>query len=58
MCVLRRMLGAQVSSVVRWLFGCRVFGLLVVFIVPLFLSFLAMPGLLLLSPCNTARPAS
>ena len=32
-------------SVVRWLFGCGLVGLLVVFIVPLFLSFLAMPGL-------------
>ena len=45
MSVLRRMLGAQVSSVFRWLFGCGLFGLLVVLIVPLFLSFLSMPGL-------------
>ena len=58
MCVLRRMFGArmQVCSVVRWLFGCGLVGLSVVVIVPLFLSFLAMPGLinLLLSPCTTA----
>ena len=45
MCVVRRMFGAQVCSVVRLLFGCGLVGLLVVFIVPLFLSFLAMPGL-------------
>ena len=45
MCVLRRMFGAQVCSVVRWLFGCGLVGFLVVLIVPLFLSFLAMPGL-------------
>ena len=32
-------------SGVRWLFGCGLVGLLVVLIVPLFLSFLAMPGL-------------
>ena len=41
---MRRMFGAQVGSVVRWLFGCGFVGLLVVLIVPLFLSFLAMPG--------------
>ena len=45
MCVVRRMSGAHVRSVVRWLFGCGLVGLLVVLIVPLFLSFLAMPGL-------------
>ena len=45
MCVVRRMFGAQVCSVVRWLFGCGLVGLLVVLIVPLFLSFVAMPGL-------------
>ena len=45
MCVVRRMIGVQVYSVVRWLFGCGLVGLLVVLIVPLFLSFLAMPGL-------------
>ena len=45
MCVVRRMFGAQVCSVVRWLFGCGLVGLLVVLIVPLLLSFLAMPGL-------------
>ena len=45
MCVVRRMFGAQVCSVVRWLFGSGFVGLLVVLIVPLFLSFLAMPGL-------------
>ena len=45
MCVVCRMFGAQVCSVVRWLFGCGLVGLLVVLIVPLFLSFLAMPGL-------------
>ena len=45
MCVVRRMFGAQVCSVVRWLFGCGWVGLLVVLIVSLFLSFLAMPGL-------------
>ena len=39
------MFGAQVYRVVRWLFGFDVVGLLVVLIVPLFLSFLAMPGL-------------
>ena len=36
MCVVRRMFGAQVCSVVRWLFGCGLVGLLVVLIVPLF----------------------
>ena len=45
MCVVRRMFGAQVCSVVRRLFGCGLVVLLVVLIVPLFLSFLAMPGL-------------
>ena len=45
MCVVRRMFGTPVGSVVRWLFGCRLVGLLVVLIVPLFLSFLAMLGL-------------
>ena len=45
MCVVRRMIGAQVYSVVHWLFGCGLVGLLVVLIVPLFLSFLVMPGL-------------
>ena len=45
MCVVRRVIGAQVYSVVRRLFGCGLVGLLVVLIVPLFLSFLAMPGL-------------
>ena len=45
MCVVRRMFGAQVGSVVRWLFGCGLVGLLVVLIVRLFLSILAMPGL-------------
>ena len=39
------MFGAQVCSVVCWLFGCGLVGLLVVMIVPLFLSFLATPGL-------------
>ena len=42
---MRKMFGAQVCSVVRWLFGCGLVGLLVVLVVPLFLSFLAMPGL-------------
>ena len=45
MCVVRRMIGGQVYSVVRWLFGCGLVGLLVALIVPLFLSFLAMPDL-------------
>ena len=45
MCVVRRMICAQVYLVVRWLFGCGVVGLLVVLIVPLFVSFLGMPGL-------------
>ena len=45
MCVVRRMIGAEVYSVVRCLFGCGLLGLLVVLIVPFFLSFLAMPGL-------------
>ena len=41
------MFGAQVCSVVRWLFGCALVGLLVVLIVPLLLWFLTimMPGL-------------
>ena len=39
------MTGAQVCSVVRWLFGCSLVGLLVVLFVPLLLSSLAMPGL-------------
>ena len=34
MCVVRRMFGAQVCSVVRWLFRCGFVGLLVVLIVP------------------------
>ena len=33
MCVVPRMLGAQVCSVARWLFGCGLVGLLVVLIV-------------------------
>ena len=33
MCVVRRMFGAQAFSVVRWLFGCGLVGLLVVLIV-------------------------
>ena len=45
MCVVCRMFGAQVCSVVRWLFGCGLLGLLVVVIVPWPLLFLAMPGL-------------
>ena len=45
LCVVRRMFDAQVCRVVRWLFGFGVVCLLVVLIVPLFLSFLAMPGL-------------
>ena len=45
MCVMRRVIAAQVYSVVRWLFGCGLVGLLVVLIVLLFLSFLATPGL-------------
>ena len=45
MCVVRRMFGAQVCSVVRWLFGCGLVGLLMVLIVPLFFTFLAMSGL-------------
>ena len=45
MCVMCQMTGAQVYSVVHWLFGCSLVGLLVVLFVPLFLSFLAMPGL-------------
>ena len=45
MCVVHRMFGAQVCSVVRWLFGCGLVGLLMVLTVTLFLSFLAMPGL-------------
>ena len=44
MCVVHRMIGAQVYSV-RWLFGCGLVGWLVILIVPLFLSFLAMAGL-------------
>ena len=36
MCVVCRMSGAHVSSVVRWLFGCGFVGLLVVLFVPLF----------------------
>ena len=43
MCMVRRMVGAQVYSVVRWLFGC---GLVVDgFAGAIVLSFLAMPGL-------------
>ena len=38
MTVVRWMTGAQVYSVVRWLLGCGLVGLLVVLIVPLFLS--------------------
>ena len=69
MCVVHRRFGAQVCSVVRWLFGCGLVGLLVVLIVPLFFSFLVMLGLccflrvtrrllgdarpLLPSPCTT-----
>ena len=48
MCVVRRMTGAQVYSVVRWLFGCSLVALLqqlVALFVPLFLSFLGMLGL-------------
>jgi hypothetical protein len=45
MCVVRRMFGAQVCSVVRWLSGCGLVDLLAVLIVPLFLSFLMMPGI-------------
>ena len=45
MCVVYRMTGAQVHSVVLWLFGCSLIDLLVVLFVPLFLSFLAVPGL-------------
>ena len=41
----RRMIGAEVYSVVCWLFGYGLVALLVVLIVPSFLSFLAMPGL-------------
>ena len=33
--VVRRMVGAQVYSLVRWLFGCGLVGVLVVLIVPL-----------------------
>ena len=40
MCVVCRMFGAQVCSVVRWLFGCGLLGLLVVVIVPWPLLFL------------------
>ena len=46
-------------SAVHWLFGSSMVGLCVVFLVLLFLTCLAMPGLshflcvLLLSPCNT-----
>ena len=36
MCVVRRMFGAQVCSVVRWLFGCGLVVLSVVLTVPLF----------------------
>ena len=52
MCVVRRMFGAQVCSVVRWLFGCGFVGgfeCAVVFVV------LGDAGPLLLSPCNTLR---
>ena len=42
--VLADVFGAQVCSVVRWLFGCGLVSLLVVLIVT-FLSFLAMPSL-------------
>ena len=49
-CVVRRMFGATVYSVVRWLFGCGLVGLLVVLIVLLYLAFLAMPG-----PCYFLR---
>ena len=45
MCVVRQMFGAQVCSVVRWLFGCGLVGLLMVLIVPFFFSSLAIPGL-------------
>ena len=44
MCMVRRMIGAQVYSVC-WLCGGGLVGLLVVLIVPLFLSFVAMLGL-------------
>ena len=55
-CVVRRMFGAQVCSVVRWLFGCGLVGLLVVLIVPCFGAFVVLgdAGPLLLSPCATA----
>ena len=49
MCVVRRMFGAQVCSVVRLLFGCGLVGVLVVLIVPLLLSFLAMPAFIAFS---------
>ena len=45
LCAVRRMFGSRVCHVVRWLLGCGLVGLLVVWIVPLFLSFLAIPGL-------------
>ena len=45
LCVVRRMFGAQVCRVVRLLSGFGVVALLVVLIVPLFFTFLAMPGL-------------
>ena len=50
LCVVRRMFGAQVCRVVRWLFGFGVVGgfeCAVVFVV------LGDAGPLLLSPCNT-----
>ena len=53
MCVVRRMFGAQVCSVIRWPFWCGLVGLLVVLMVPLFFVVLGDAGTLLLSPCNT-----
>ena len=52
MCVVRRMFGAQVCSVVRWLFGCGLVGLLVVLLCRCFVV-LGNAGPLLISPCNT-----
>ena len=52
------MFGEQVCRVVRWLFGFGVVGLLVVLIVPLFLSFLAMLGLCCFLRVTHAHPVN
>ena len=42
LCLLNALVVVIAITVVRWLFGCGLVGLLVVLIVPLFLSFLAL----------------